>query len=96
MNHQKKELLESINELESRIKLNKYAAAVEKRYFSSLFDRNFYKPGALLFPALMLGWRGGKKIRGKAGFGKFIKFVFMTFFNVMRTYKKLMPNRNIF
>lgn len=86
MNRKKKKLLQSIDELDAKIKLSQYKIDLDRRYFASLYDQDQYNLVAMLLPALMIGWKGGKHLRGKKRLKKAAKFGFKTIFSIFRNY----------
>ncbi len=89
VNQKKKTLLLSIKGLEAKIKLSQYQNELDKRYFAKFFNRNQFTVVSALLPALLAGWKGGKKVQGKSALRKVVKFGYMTTLNLFRHYIKL-------
>jgi hypothetical protein len=89
VNQKKKALLQSIIGLEAKIKLNQYQNELDKRYFAKFFNRNQYTVITALLPALIAGWKGGKKVQGTPALKKVAKFGYRTIFNFFRNYIKI-------
>src|SRR5690606_28575286 len=88
VNSQKKELLKSISILEKRIKIEKYKENRDVLYFSRLRQRHQYTLTAILIPAFLIGWRGGKSARGKHLIQRVGKYSLLGLYKIFSNYNK--------
>lgn len=86
---QRKKLLKSINELGKAVKLAKRNELKHRYYFAKMIGRNEYLLLAMLVPAFLGGWQSGKLSRGGKRLQRFGKYSFLTLFNLIRNYNKL-------
>ncbi|WP_131764420.1 MULTISPECIES: hypothetical protein [Legionella] len=86
---QRKELLNSIAILETKVKSAKKNEIKHRHYFARLIGRNPYLVAVPLVPAFLGGWKSGKLARGQGGLRlkQFGKYGFATVFNLIRHYK---------
>ncbi|CEG61005.1 protein of unknown function [Legionella micdadei] len=87
--NQRKELLKSIAELEAKVKLAKKNETKHRYYFAQLIAKNQYFLVAMLLPAFLGGWQSGKLARKGSRFKQLSKYGFLTFFNLIKNYNKL-------
>lgn len=89
MDQEKKALLRSIAELETKVRIEKNKKQLDEQYFTRFFNRSQFALIAMLAPAFLIGWKGGKQIRGKTSRKKWLQYSLFTFLKIIRKFHKL-------